>query len=123
MKQQFRKINGEIKDYVVQNGKVLCTIKINGHWVSNPSLEQFLAQGWEEYTPEPVETPQPTFEEIYKQKTVELIRERYSIDDEFEVNRERNVDSEAFTEYYNYVESCKEEARQWTEKFMEEIKK
>ena len=113
----------ETKNELVQGGKVLCTIKINGRWVSNPTLEQFLAQGWEEYTPEPIITPQPTFEEIYKNKVVELIRQQYDINDEFAIHRHKDDEPEAWQQYFNYVETCKEEARQWTEKFMEEIKK
>ena len=119
---QYKRGN-ETKNVLVQGGKVLCTIKINGRWVSNPTLEQFLAQGWEEYTPDPVQPVQPTYEETYKNKVVELIRQQYDINDEFAIHRHKDDEPEAWQQYFNYVETCKEEARQWTEKFMEEIKK
>lgn len=42
---QFIK-NKVVKNYEVQDGKVLCTIQIGDKWVSNPTLEMFLQQGW-----------------------------------------------------------------------------
>lgn len=96
-----------IRDFTIRNGKVVTAIKVNGVTVINPSLDQFKADGWEEYTlpalptPEP-ETYIPTIEELVEQK----IRERYSINKEFEVNRKRDTNSQEFQTYYDYVEQC-----------------
>jgi len=78
---------------------------LDGFKITNPSLEQFKSIGWEEYTPEPTPEPEPylpTLEELVEQK----IRERYSLNQEFEVQRKRDTEPEAFQTYYDYVESC-----------------
>lgn len=49
--------------------------------------------------PEPV---LPSIEELVEMK----LREQYSINQEFEVNRKRDTDAEAFATYYAYVEEC-----------------
>lgn len=97
-----------ICDFAVHGDKVVTTIKINGITVINPTLLQFKADGWEEHTPP---TPQPTSEpEPYIPTIEELVesklRERYSINQEFEVNRKRETDMQAFQAYYDYVEQC-----------------
>ena len=112
--QTFKKDN-KIVRYEVQNGKVLCTIKINDRWVSNPTLEQFKSQGWEEYTPPQPPAPQP-YVPSYVELVVQKIRERYSIDDELALLRQRESKPDEFAEYNAFVESCKEQARNETER-------
>lgn len=111
MYKYFKKEN-TIKRYEVQDGKVLCTIQIGDKWVSNPTLEQFLAQGWEEYTPPQPQPYVPTYEELVVQK----IRERYTIDDELAILRQRDVKQDEFAEYNDFCEQCKAEAREETNK-------
>lgn len=62
--------------------------------------------------------PQPTLEEIERQKEIEYkelcekyIRQKYSVSDEFEVLRKQNIDTQAYQEYFDYVEYCLEKAR------------
>lgn len=105
----------EVKNYEVQNGKVLCTIQIGDKWVSNPTLEMFLAQGWEEYTPPQPKPYVPTYDELYKQRIVELVHERYDIDDEFAILRQRESKPEQFAKYNEFVEQCKVEAHEYAE--------
>ena len=103
--------DGIKKRYDVQNGKVLCTIEIGDKWVSNPTLEMFLQQGWEEYIPPTPPAPQPyvpTYSELVEQK----VAERYTIPQEIAIIRQRNTKPDEFDEYFRYVEQCKEEARQ-----------
>ena len=106
MKKQYKQ--GEtIRAFDVENDRVLATLQINGAWVSNPRVEDIEHEGWMEHTqpePEPVEpTPYiPTLEELVERK----IRERYSLNQEFEVQRKREVETEAFQAYYAYVEEC-----------------
>ena len=114
MIQIFKKEN-EIKRFNVQDGKVLCTIEIGGRWVSNPTIEQFKAQGWEEYTPPQPEPYVPTFDELYKQKIVELVRAKYDADDEFAILRQKDTKPEQFEEYNAYVEDCKAKAHIYAE--------
>ena len=114
MIQAFKKEN-TIKRYEVQGGKVLCTIKIGDKWVSNPTIEQFLAQGWEEYTPPTPPAPQP-YVPTYEELVVMKIRERYTVDDELAILRQRDVKQDEFAEYNNFCEQCKAEAREETNK-------
>lgn len=43
---RFTKDNIE-KTFTVTNNKVLTTIKVGSSWITNPTLETFLNQGWE----------------------------------------------------------------------------
>lgn len=106
----FKKEN-DIKNYQVQNGKVLCTIQIGDKWVSNPTLEMFLQQGWQEYIPPTPPAPQPyvpTYSELVEQK----VAERYTLLQEIAILRQRNTKPDEFDVYFRYVEQCKAEAKQ-----------
>ena len=107
--------DGIKKRYEVQDCKVLCTIQIGDKWVSNPTLEMFLQQGWEEYIPPTPPAPQP-YVPSYEELVVMKIRERYSIDDELAILRQRDVKQDEFAEYNNFCEQCKAEAREETNK-------
>ena len=54
------------------------------------------------YTPEPIP---------YEQRVVNRIRERFSVDDELALLRQRVIKSDEFEKYYNFVERIKEEER------------
>lgn len=56
---------------------------------------------------EVVEAPKKT----YEQRVVELIRLRYSVDDELAILRQRDTKTEEFQEYNSYCENCKTIAR------------
>ena len=93
--------DGVVRRFKIIDGKVLTTI---GNIV-NPTIEEFLADGWQEYTPPTPPTPEPilpSIEELVERK----VRERYTINQEFQVNRKRDTDKEAFAAYYAYVEEC-----------------
>lgn len=107
--------NGKTINYNVQDGKVLCTIQIGDKWVSNPTIEDFMSQGWEEYTPPQPPAPQP-YQPSYKELVVMKIRERYSEDDELALLRQRDVKQDEFAEYNDFCEHCKAEAREETNK-------
>jgi len=81
----------------------------NGKQIFNPSEEMILAAGWEEYTPEPAYTDEyvPTYEE----KVVALIRERYSIDDEIAILRQKDTKQDEYQAWYDYCEECKAQAK------------
>lgn len=99
-----------VKDGVVRrHSAIVLTEIIDGlsFDVFNPSEEMLLAAGWEVYSPpvpEPVEIPK---EEQYKQRVIDLIREKYSIDDELAIQRQRDSKVEEFNEYNQFVESVK----------------
>lgn len=102
--------DGKIRIFKVVDDRVMTTIEIGGVWVSNPTLADFLADGWREWiapTPEP-----PTKEQQYKWRVVELIRQRYDADDEMALLRQRETKAEEFAAYNTYCEDCKAQAYQ-----------
>lgn len=84
---------------------------INEMQVFNPTEEQIAEAGWTEYVPPVVEPYVPTYEE----RVVEKIRERYTVDDELALLRQRDVKPDEFAEYNAYCEACKAEAKAETE--------
>lgn len=58
----------------------------------------------------PIEEEPPVPEIPYKEQVVNKIRERYSVDDELAILRQRDTKAEEFEVYNAYAESCKEEA-------------
>ena len=66
--------------------------------------------------PEVSEEEQPIPEIPYEERVVAKIRERYSVDDELAILRQRDTKPDEFEAYNAYAESCKEEARLLIEK-------
>lgn len=93
-----------IKDGKISECKV---IQLNNKWISNPREAQILEAGWTPYVP-PTPTP---YEPTYEEKVVSAIRERYSIDEEFAVLRQRDTKPNEFAEYNAYCEECKAKAK------------
>ena len=62
-----------------------------------------------EYLPVTVETPDEEFKDTrsYSEKVVSLIREKYSLDEELAIQRQRDSKPQEFSEYYAYCEECK----------------
>ena len=81
----------------------------DGKQIFNPSEEQILSAGWEEYTPE--EEPVVEYHPTYEEKVVELIRQRYSIDDEIAILRQKDTKADEYDAWYAYCEQCKQEAK------------
>ena len=102
MKQYKKTING-VTEYFRE------PLIYDGKQIFNPSEKQIKAAGWQEYVPEPVEGDEyvPTYEE----RVVELIREKYSIDDEIAILRQKDTKQEEYQAWYNYCESCKAQAK------------
>lgn len=97
----YKEINGK---RVFFNG----ILQMGNKQIINPTEEQVLADGWQEYVPAPVEPYKPTYEEIVEQ----LIRERYSINQELAIQRQRDTKVEEFNEYFAYCEECKLKAKE-----------
>lgn len=76
-------------------------------WSGVPTLEQLTEWGYEEY----IEPTPPPYEPTYEEKVVALIRERYTLDDELALERQRFTKEEEFAEYNDYCEWCKQEAK------------
>lgn len=64
----------------------------------------------------PVEEEQPTPEMTYEQQVVAKIREKYSVDDELAILRQRDTKPGEFEAYNAYAEACKMSVKSKTEK-------
>lgn len=64
----------------------------------------------------PVEEEQPTPEMTYEQQVVTKIREKYSVDDELAILRQRDTKPGEFEAYNAYAEACKISVKSKTEK-------
>lgn len=51
-------------------------------------------------------------EELYHQRVVELLREKYSVNEELSILRQRDTKTEEFNEYNSFVEECKSKAKE-----------
>ena len=113
MMKQYTK-DGKIRAFKVENDRVFATLQIGGVWISNPTLADFLAEGWQEYTPPTPEQPQTPAPSVptYKELVVSFIRERYDLNDELAILRQRDIKPEEFAEYNAYCEECKEKAKE-----------
>ena len=49
----------------------------------------------------------------YERVIVMLLREKYSIDDEFALLRQEYIKQDEYQEYFNYVEACKQQAKEF----------
>jgi hypothetical protein len=52
-----------------------------------------------------------SWEKLYKNEIVRRIRQRYSVDDELSIQRQKDEKPEEFAEYNAYVEQCKAEVK------------
>ena len=88
----------------VRNEIVICK---NGVQVINPSEEMILSDGWQEYIIPEAEPDVPSYEERVEQ----LIREKYNINQELAIQRQRDTKPSEFEEYFAYCEECKTKAK------------
>lgn len=95
----------------IKNGTILPlkNIKIvkDGFRIFNPSEEMIIEDGWVPYI-QPQVLPQYSLEDMYKLRIVDLIRQRYSMDDELAIQRQRDIKTKEFDEYNQFTERCKE---------------
>lgn len=84
---------------------------VGGRQVFNASEEQMKAAGWEEYSPEEETAEAVEYVPSYEERVVELIRERYSVDDEIAILRQKDNKIEEYREWYLYCEKCKKNVK------------
>lgn len=75
-----------------------------------PTDGQLLAAGYEIRETEAETTTTGTLS--YEARVVELIRIRYSVDDELAILRQRDTKPDEFAEYNDYCEQCKAQAKE-----------
>lgn len=96
-----------IKDNIVKFRNEIVIYK-NDVQVINPSEEMILSDGWHEFVTPEAEPYKPTYEE----RVEELIRERFSINQELAIQRQRDTKPSEFDEYFAYCEECKRIAKE-----------
>lgn len=79
--------------------------------IYNPTEKILFENGWQIYEPPVIEEQSVSQEEQYKQRIIELVREKYSIDDELAIQRQRDTKIDEFNAYNTFVEECKVTAR------------
>jgi hypothetical protein len=97
----FKEINGK---KVFFNGILV----VGSKQIINPTKEQLLENGWQEYIPPVAEPYIPTYEE----KVEQFIREKYTVSDELAILRQRDTKPEEFNEYFAFCEECKLKAKE-----------
>lgn len=96
----YKEINGK---RVFFNG----ILQVGNKQIINPTEEQILADGWQEFFVPEAESYIPTYEERVEQ----LIREKYNVNQELAIQRQRDTKPSEFEDYYVYCEACKAKAK------------
>lgn len=118
VKQKVKKLTSQGKEVVEINGKMYVVTSKNeiGQTVSRivetpaiPAHDEVEEIGI--YIPYTEEELKKNAEAKYKQTVEMLIREKYSLNDELAVLRQRDTKPEEFEEYNAYVEECKARAK------------
>ena len=103
MKQYIKQVDGRT---IIKPRNMI--VVLNGDkQIINPAEVQILADGWQVYIPEQLEPYKPTYEERVEQ----LIRARYSLNEELAIQRQRETKPEEFEEYFDYCEECKTKSK------------
>lgn len=110
MRQAFVK-NGQIRSFEVQDGKVIATLEIGGVWVSNPTLEAFYADGWQDYTPPAPEPYIPTYAELVEQYIREHGYETYGA--ELAIINNYAIDPTTYEDAYAAYMQTRVDAKNW----------
>ena len=103
MKQYIRQTDGKT---IIKPRNMIVVLK-GDKQIINPTEEQILTEGWNVYIPTPAEPYKPTYEERVEQ----LIRERYSLNEELAIQRQRETKPDEFDGYFAYCEECKAKAK------------
>lgn len=82
-------------------------LNVGNKQIINPTKEQIFTDGWQEYIPAPAEPCVLTYEERVEQ----LIREKYNVNQELAIQRQRDTKPSEFEDYYVYCEACKAKAK------------
>lgn len=106
MKQYIKQVDGRT---IIKPRNMIVVVK-GDKQIINPTEEQLISDGWNEYVPVSVEPYKPTYEERVEQ----LIRERYSVNQELAIQRQRETKPDEFEEYFAYCEECKRWAKEYT---------
>ena len=102
----------EIKKTYYKEGKEVSkprSLVLNGKTFVPPTDELLVEAGYEI---KEIEIHKVEHTLTYEEKVVGLIREKYTIDQELAIQRQRDSKPEEFAEYNTYCEECKVKAKQ-----------
>lgn len=101
-----RYINNDGKTYY-EGRPMIHRVSATEIWSGVPTPERLAEWGYEEVI-DPVPTP---YVLTYEERVVQKIRQRYTVDDELAIQRQRETKPEEFAEYNAYCEQCKADAK------------
>lgn len=100
--------------YISPNGerhyKKPTSVNYDGRTYSPATDERLKMAGWT--FEEEEEFQQPPYVPTYEERVVELIRERFTVDDEIAILRQRDTKPNEYSEYFEFCEDCKRIARE-----------
>lgn len=110
-----------LKGIIEQNSSGFCTYRLNGEQLGDFSDYRTIYKQGDNYIeysndgsvyeePKKIEV-ELSKEEQYQRLVVSLIRQRYSIDDELAILRQRDKKPTEYQEYFSYCEECKTKAK------------
>jgi hypothetical protein len=86
-------------------GETYGKLEIGQEISTSLNIEWITKEEYETATGEVVELPN------YQETIVMLVRQRYSIDDEMAIQRQKETKPEQWQEYFDFVENCKMQAK------------
>ena len=77
-------------------------LRVENKQIINPAEEQLKSDGWQEHLPS-----SESYVLTYEEHVEQLIREKYSINQELAIQRQCETKPSEFAEYFAYCEECK----------------
>ena len=112
MRKTFGK-DGKVRSFDVVGERVMATVEIEGRWVSNPPLADFLADGWRERIT-PVHEPYiQTYAELVEQYIREHGYPTYGA--ELAIINNYDQDPTTYAEAYDAYMKTRADAKTWAE--------
>ena len=105
--------DGIIRWFNVDESRVYATLLIGNEWISNPSLDAFLADGWEEYIVPVPEPYIPTYAELVEQYIREHGYETYGA--ELAIINNYAQDPTTYANAYTAYMQVRVDAKNWAE--------
>lgn len=101
----------KVRSFQVDDERVYTTLEIGGKWVSNPTLTDFLADGWSEYIAPVPEPYIPTYAELVEQYIREHGYETYGA--ELAIINNYTQDPTTYADAYKAYMKTRADAKEW----------
>lgn len=70
--------DGSIRTFRVKDDRVIANVKVGDHYVSNPTIQELMDDGWTEYVPPTPPEPEPETPEEHNAQMREMRKAAYS---------------------------------------------